>query len=77
MENFRIFLQANLETNLKKGGNSKQKDYNLDLVILLRHKIAFLLIIGFLKSRQFQKMHQKISGKRSRITAWAFSYMVH
>ena len=25
----------------------------------------------------FKEINQKISGKRSRITAWAFSYMVH
>ena len=34
-------------------------------------------MFGRVKSGKFQKMYQKISEKRSRIIAWAFSYLVH
>ena len=73
---FSYIFVAEFRNELKKGGNGKQNFYSLDLVILLRHKKAFLLIFGFLKSGKFQGTYQKISEKRSRITAWAFSYLV-
>ena len=73
---FSYIFASGFRNELKKGGNGKQKDYNLDLVILLRHKTAFLLIFGNVKSAKFHKINQKISEKRSRITSWAFSYLV-
>ena len=50
---FSYIFVAEFRNELKKGGNGKQKDYNLDLVNFLRHKIAFSLRFGNMESGQF------------------------
>ena len=73
---FSYIFASEFRNELKKGGNGKQKDYNLDLVILLRHKKAFLLIIGFMKSGQFHKNIPKNKWKTRTYHIVGFSYLV-